>query len=328
MTIIRLSMLPLFISSLLLGAFGAYLVYKFGYKIGLVDYPIGRSSHDTPTPKGGGIGILSAFVISSLALNIPLYFWLPTAFIASLSFFGDMANISQKTRLFFQFLAASLLLFIVLGSEQNLVSKSVGLVFMSVFIVGTANFYNFMDGINGIAAITGVAGFGLLGFYALMWSDNGAWAILAICISLSCLGFLPFNMPKAKIFMGDVGSIFLGFTFAAIVIMLSKNFLDFICLSSFLFTFYADELITMFFRLKGGENLLLAHRSHFYQLLANELAIPHWKISIGYGLTQLIVGLSVIAVRPLSIMTVLLLLTFYLSVFVLLTLNLRRKQGS
>ncbi|NIM03667.1 UDP-N-acetylmuramyl pentapeptide phosphotransferase, partial [bacterium] len=88
-------------------------------------------------------------------------------------------------------------------------------------------------------------GFGLLALSSFLSEGGKSFAVLSTCIFLSCLGFLPFNMPNAKVFMGDVGSILLGFVFAGMVIFLSKDFLDFICLASFLFPFYADELSTM-----------------------------------------------------------------------------------
>ena len=143
-----------------------------------------------------------------------------------------------------------------------------------------------MDGINGIAGITGIVGFGLLAFSAFLSGSDSSFVTLAICMSLSCLGFLPFNMPRARVFMGDVGSILLGFVFAGMVIWLSRNLLDFICLSAFLFPFYADEFTTMAVRIRDGENLTHPHRRHLYQLLTNEKGISHWKISVGYGLAQ------------------------------------------
>jgi len=169
---------------------------------------------------------------------------------------------------------------------------------MAVFIVGTANFYNFMDGINGIAAITGIVGFGLLALYSFLSESYSSFAVLSVCIYFSCLGFLPFNMPKAKVFMGDVGSILLGFTFAGMVVWLSKGPLDFICLAAFLFPFYADELTTMAVRIRDGENLLRAHRRHLYQVLANEKGVSQWKVSLGYGLLQLVVGVTVLLLKP------------------------------
>jgi Fuc2NAc and GlcNAc transferase len=118
-----------------------------------------------------------------------------------------------------------------------------------------------MDGINGIAGITGIVAFGLLAYYASFSGLKAPLDILAICILLACAGFLPFNMPRARVFMGDVGSILLGFVFAGMVVYLSKSVMDFICLSAFLFPFYADELTTMIVRLKNGENLTKPRRS-------------------------------------------------------------------
>ena len=98
--------------------------------------------------------------------------------------------------------------------------------------------------------------------------------------------------------MGDVGSILLGFVFAAIAVLISRSAADFICIAGFLFPFYADELITMSIRLKNGENLLKPHRKHLYQILANELKIDHWKVSIGYGALQAAIGVLMLFARP------------------------------
>jgi len=199
---------------------------------------------------------------------------------------------------------------------------------MAIFIVGTANFYNFMDGINGIAAITGIVVFGLFAIYMTFASIDRPFIQLSICIALSCLGFLPFNMPSAKVFMGDVGSILLGFVFAGMVVIISKGFLDFICLASFLFPFYADELTTMVVRIKDRENLLHPHRRHLYQLLANEKEIDHWKVSIGYGVFQLLVGISVIALKLYGIIVILTILALYFLAFSLVSYNVRKNVAA
>jgi Fuc2NAc and GlcNAc transferase len=174
----------------------------------------------------------------------------------------------------------------------------------AVFIVGTANYYNFMDGINGIAGITGVVGFGLVAVFAGMAGGNAAFLMLAICMGLACVGFLPFNMPNARVFMGDVGSVLLGFVFAALVVGLTRSVNDSVVLCSFLFPFYADELTTEYVRLRNGENLLTPHRRHVYQLLANEMGIAHWKVSVGYGLLQAVVGSGALMVRGYGTMVV------------------------
>jgi len=99
----------------------------------------------------------------------------------------------------------------------------------------------------------------------------------------ACGGFLPFNLPKDRVFMGDVGSILLGFVYACLVVCFAKTFGDFVVLIGFLFPFYADELVIMYVRIRDGQSLTLPHRRHLYQLIANELNISHWKVSAAFG---------------------------------------------
>jgi Fuc2NAc and GlcNAc transferase len=103
-----------------------------------------------------------------------------------------------------------------------------------------------------------------------------------------------------------------------------KNLPDLLCVVSFLFQFYADEFNTMIVRIMNGDNLLKAHRKHIYQLLANEKGIAHWKISVGYGLLQPVVELSVLCVKPLGLTAVILLLVLWLSGFFVFSVFIRR----
>jgi Fuc2NAc and GlcNAc transferase len=128
--------------------------------------------------------------------------------------------------------------------------------------------------------------------------------------------------------MGDVGSIFLGFAFAGMVVWLSKSLLDFVSLAAFLFPFYADELTTMVVRLRDGESLLNPHRRHLYQLLANEYEIPHWKVSVGYGFTQLLIGVSILLIKDVGKLAVISALTFYFCGFIMLSFLIRKKIES
>ena len=317
---LKMKYVMIYIASFVFGGVGAWSVAKYGSRLGLLDIPNERSSHEIPIPipKGGGIGILAAFVLASLFLEIPLTFWLPATILALFSFWGDRVELSPKLRLPIQFIAA----LVLLAPGQWNVAFTIP---MAVFIVGTANFYNFMDGINGIAGITGIVGFGLLAFYAFLSGIDTFFVTLAICMSLTCLGFFPFNIPNAKVFMGDVGSILLGFVFAGMVVWLFKSLLDFICMTAFLFPFYADELTTMIVRLKDGENLTRPHHRHLYKLLTNEKGISHWKISVGYGLLPLVVSLSVLLLRGFGSVMILSVLTGYFGGFVVLSFHFRRK---
>jgi len=316
--------LVLYISCTTLGGAGAWLISRWGKLLGFLDSPNDRSSHTGVVPKGGGIGILAAFLVCSIVLSVPRSFWIPAVLLSLFSLWGDRSEIRPKTRLLFQFAAGVILLTWVLLEKESTALAYALVPLLAIFVVGTANYYNFMDGINGIAGITGVIGFGLLAFYASNFGADHCFIILSICMSLTCLGFLPFNMPNAKVFMGDVGSILLGFVFAAMVLWLSRDVLDFMVLSAFLFPFYADELTTLVVRIKDGDRLTRPHRKHLYQLLTNEKRISHWKISVGYGLFQLVVGVTVLLLKPFGILMVLSLLVAYFGGFVVVSSIVRR----
>jgi len=285
------------IGALALGGAGAWFISRWGPRLGVLDKANHRSSHDGVVPKGGGIGILAAFLFSAWLLKLPPLFLCCIGLISLFSLYGDRREIAPKMRLCVQFLAAiGLLIGLLLWGDRGWLAYLL-IPFLAIFIVGTANYYNFMDGINGVAGITGVVAFGLAAVFAGMAGGNAAFMMLAICMGLACVGFLPFNMPKARVFMGDVGSVLLGFVFGALVVGFSRSLNDFLVMCSFLFPFYADELTTEYVRLRNGENLLTPHRRHVYQLLANEMGIAHWKVSVGYGVLQAVVGLGALGLR-------------------------------
>jgi Fuc2NAc and GlcNAc transferase len=101
-----------------------------------------------------------------------------------------------------------------------------------------------MDGINGIAGITGIVGFGLLGSYGFITGKDYNYVLVCLTMVAACIGFLPFNFPNARVFMGDIGSVLLGFLFACMSVIFSETLLEFTILAGFLFPFYADEVIT------------------------------------------------------------------------------------
>jgi Fuc2NAc and GlcNAc transferase len=317
-----------FLLSIVIGTVGAWVVGRYGGRLGLIDVPKERSSHLFPTPRGGGIGLLMVFITASISQSISLFFWIPLSAISLLAFFGDRIELSPKRRLFFQFF---LIICLVIGSTEISLEFNFSLVwvlFWAIYIVGTANFFNFMDGINGIAGISGTCAFALLSLFIYRLEGESPYFILTVCIALACLGFLPFNMPFARVFMGDVGSILLGSVYSALVYIYSLSWLDFLCLASFLFPFYLDELTTMIVRIKNRENLTQAHRNHFYQLLANEKKIPHWQISLGFGLIQLFIGLSISWLMQYGPWLVLTALVFYIVLSILTTASLRHSLSS
>ena len=317
----------LYIFSLFLSAIGAWAISRPAAKIGLVDCPNVRSSHARPTPKGGGIGIFFVFLVAAIVLKMPMSFWLPMGIMAAVAFWDDRVDLSAKLRLAIQL---GLIAGVIVAGSGNATPQGMTyclwVTFWTVFIVGTANYFNFMDGINGIAGISGVLGFGFLALYMEIIGGPDAIKTMAICLSLSCLGFLPFNMPHAKVFMGDIGSILLGAVFAGLIWMAAGGTMDFICMASFLFPFYADELTTLTVRLKSGENITQPHRRHYYQLLANEKGVAHWKISVGYGLFQAAVCISVLMARPYGVTAVLGVLAGWSAAFGIESLRVRNQM--
>lgn len=296
----------------------------FGVKLGLVDFPTTRSSHSHPTPRGGGIGIFTAFLLSAVYSGIPSAVWIPVSALAIWALLGDYIDFSPKLRLVGQLFLASVIIIFTCRTTPSSARYLIFLGFWTIYLVATANFYNFMDGINGIAAITGFIAFALMAGYIYLSYGPISPIIVAISISLACLGFLPLNMPRAKVFMGDIGSILLGSAFASLVYLVSETFLDFICMASFLFPFYADEITTMAVRLRDGEKLSQAHRRHLYQILANEHGIPHWQVTLGYGLMQLIVGTSILVLKAYGIIHILSILCLYFMLFLITTYYFRK----
>jgi len=290
-------MVVVFVFATVVSFSGAWFMSRFAYRFGLIDFPNDRSSHLLPTPRGGGIGILVAFMTVSMCLRLPLYAWLPASLLAVVSFFDDRLNLAPRARLLFQFIAAfATIIPHFLSLQLTWPTLVIFAIPLAIYLAGTANFYNFMDGINGIAGMSGMVAFVLLAYFSFSNRQNDL-ALQMLALSAASLGFLPLNIPVARVFMGDVGSILLGFTFASATIALSCSIADFVALTSCLFPFYADTISTLYIRWKAGEKLSKAHRRHLYQILVNRLGWPHWKVSLCYAVLQLIIGAISLAIK-------------------------------
>ena len=288
-----------------LGFIGAWSATQIGGRYGLMDHPGYRSSHSRPTPKGGGIGILISFTTASLLNHIPATIWLPVVVISLTGLVGDRVDLSQAGRLLIQFVCA---LIVIFGGSHHLGSTFfthlIGAGIGAIFLAGTANFYNFMDGIDGIAGITAIVGFGLLAIYGHIMGGAEKYIILNLCIACACIGFLPFNLPTAKVFMGDTGSVLLGFLFAVMVWETNSTLLGMVSCTAFLFLIYADAMTTIAIRLVQGDRILVPHRRHLYQLLVNEFGLPHWKVAVGYGVIQILIGLLILLFQKSGLLAV------------------------
>lgn len=268
-----------------LGLLGAWLAANHATALGMIDVPVARSSHDRATPKGGGIGIAAAFAVAGWMGGAAIGLILPTIAIALLGLVSDRFEIKPQWRLVCHFFLAFCLLHFGLPLDHP-VAPAV-LVIMTVFLVGTANFYNFMDGINGIAAMSAIVAFGLLAWAGVSKGMDNGFVELCLGLAAASAGFLPFNLPTARVFMGDVGSLLLGFGFGSMLVWAASDLVDAIALAGFLLPFYVDECNTMVVRLRRGEKLWDAHRRHLYQVMANEAGLAHWKVTLGYAAVQL-----------------------------------------
>lgn len=317
-----MGMIGYFAIGFVLSCLGTWLVAKYGYSMKILDTSNGRSSHVGVVPKGGGIGILWAFIYLCVVLDISKFIWVPAVIVSIISFYGDRKELPVIRRLGFQ-IACSLCLTLSINHCLSFLSVLL-ILFYSIFIIGTANIYNFMDGIDGIAGITALVAFLSLAIYLSITGHINDVTVLSYGISISVVAFLFFNLPTAKVFMGDVGSILLGFIFAGLVVAQSRGVNDFIVMISFLSLFYFDSISTMAVRLVNGETLTKPHRRHLYQLLANEMKIPHWKVSVWYGFFQLLICSGVIFFRY-SPQSIIALLTGGFIIFILVSAIIRKK---
>jgi len=284
------SALLLPIAGFFCGFAGAWVICRWAFRWGLVDVPSLRSSHSLPTPRGGGVGILLTMVLAGSVLKCPPWFCGIPGILGVVSFFDDRLQLSVRTRLGFQFFSAGAWILLSQGGGELSLGSVLLVLFWGVFVVGSGNFFNFMDGINGIAGITGAVCFGMLALFGFVQSLMPQ-AMFCLTVAAACIGFLPLNFPRARVFLGDVGSIPLGFVFGTMVLNMTSGSADFLCLSSFLFLFYADAVSTLFIRWRSGEQISQPHRRHLYQLLVNELNYKHASVSLVYGGLQLVIGM-------------------------------------
>jgi len=306
------------------------LFYYFGTHLNIVDIPSARSSHSTPIPRGAGLGILFAFILTAVYLSKINVFVVSASVVSIFSLVDDRYNILAEVKLLIHLLVSLTVVYFTFGINQS-ISGIILFTFGVIFIVGTANFFNFMDGINGIAGLSGIVGFGLITFFTVFINKQGEIALLSFSISVACLGFLPFNFPKAKVFMGDVGSVFLGFVFAYFVLELSTTFNIFFCLIMFMSTFYADTMISIYYRWRRKENLLKAHRMHLYQYLCNDLGLSHWVVSIIYAIFQFAIGVLSIYAYKTNLKTQIVLFVFWGLFFIIcykFLKSIKRKMSS
>lgn len=286
--------------------------FKLADRYNIIDKPNHRSSHTKVTIRGGGIvffiGVFLFFLM--FGFHYP-WFMLGLALIAGVSFADDIKPQSRLVRLGVQ-IAAMLLVFYELRLlEEPLYFTLVAL----VFFVGVINAYNFMDGINGIMggySLVVVSSLWFINAYQVPFVDERLLYVLLLAI----LVFNWFNFrKKARCFAGDIGAVSMAFilVFLLGLLILKTNNLSYIML---LALYGVDAILTIIHRILLKENIFQPHRKHVYQLMANELNIPHIMVSLVYMLLQALISMGLIMTNY-KYAFALIILVFFSCVYVL-----------
>lgn len=283
----------IFVSSLALTG----LVRRYALKKSLMDIPNDRSSHVQPTPRGGGLGFLLAFAIGltsiSFLRNSPVqsdaFLGLILFPLAAIGFLDDRYNLPSLVRYGVQ-LGVAVVAVVHYGifpqpwlTEFGTIGIIVAGLLTVIGFTALINFYNFMDGLDGIvASVTALQ----LSFITL-YLNQPIWWLLIVAL----LGFLWWNWSPAKIFMGDVGSTVLGASIAIALIQTNDVTLGWSSLAITL-PITADTIYTLFVRLSRRENIFQAHRTHIFQRL-QQSGWNHAQVALTYsGLTIAIATLT------------------------------------
>lgn len=294
---------------IILMLFGVQLIYfKIADHFSIIDKPNERSSHTKVTLRGGGIifyfGALLYFIMNGFQYP---FFMCGLTLIAGVSFADDVKPLSSKLRLPIHFAAMALMF-----NEWGLFSQSWYFIALGFILsVGIINAYNFMDGINGITGAYSISVLLALLFvnsYIQPFIDNQL--IYTLIIAVMVFNYFNFR-KKARCFAGDVGSVTIAFL---LVFLLGKLIITTGNFSYILFlgVYGVDSVLTIIHRIILKENIFEAHRKHAYQILANELKIPHLFVSLCYGLMQLTLSITVIYNPKIGFVSLLLLGGIYI----------------
>ncbi|WP_293302863.1 glycosyltransferase family 4 protein [Pedobacter sp. UBA4863] len=298
------------------------IYFKLADRFNIIDKPNHRSSHTSITIRGGGIIFPISVLVYAMINNFPYpYFVIGLFSISIVSFLDDILTLNNKVRLGIH-LSSVLLLFF----QWNLFSLNWYCILIAlIFAIATINAYNFMDGINGITG-----GYSLLTIGTLYYINEKLVAFtspeLLIVVGLSLVVFNFFNFrKKAKCFAGDVGSVGMAFIILFLIgqLIITTQNLSYILL---LLVYGTDTAFTVLFRKIRGENIFVAHRSHFYQYLCNQLGYSHLLVSSLYIAAQLLLNVALISLNHDMMNYSMYLFLAFISIYLLLRFKLEGKQ--
>lgn len=260
-------------------------------KIGIVDRPHHQSSHTGIVVRGGGIIFYIAYLVWFIlsGMHHPMIF-IGLSIMALVSFIDDIRSVNPKVRLICQFAA-----FLIMLYEMHVFNQPwQPLLLLSVACVGVVNIYNFMDGINGMTG-----GYSLVAILSLWYVNEYVTPFvetdLLVIVMMAILVFCLFNFRShAKCFAGDVGALSIGYI---VLFLILKLFLQEAQLywMSFIIVYAIDGGMTILHRAFLGENLMMPHKKHVYQLMANELGMSHLTVSLIYMGLQALCNIWLIA---------------------------------
>jgi Fuc2NAc and GlcNAc transferase len=291
-----MSLLILSLTSLIVSLLTVFFI-KGRYSQQLLDIPNDRSSHTQPTPRGGGLGFVIAFALTSAiaaAIGIvPLSYlllWLVLIPLAIIGFLDDRQGVSAGIRYLVQLTSASIAVAcfgtfpIPWLNDFGLVGQIIASALSIIGMTAIINFYNFMDGLDGLVAGCTAVQLGFIAFYL----DRPLLLLLVAAL----LGFLYWNWSPAKIFMGDVGSTVLGASVAIALIIEPTSSVKAWSALAIVLPIVSDAIYTLVRRLLRRENIFKAHRSHLYQRL-QRMGISHGRVAMLYIGINLLVAIAI-----------------------------------
>ena len=296
--------LPVLLSFALVGPIGSWmltgLLRRYAIASQLLDHPNARSAHTVPTPRGGGVAIVASFTVLLIVLGALGYvdrgFAAATlgagTLVAMLGFADDYTSLPARWRFLGHAVAAAWILWWIgplplvpaFGVAFNLGLP--GVVLAACYIVWSVNLFNFMDGIDGIASVEAIT-CSLGGALLWWWTGRGTEWVAAVVFAATVGGFLIWNFPPAKIFMGDAGSGFLGLM-VALFSLWNGHSSPHLFWSWFILVgvFMVDATTTLIRRVRRGEKFHEAHRSHAYQYAARRSG-SHRRVTLAVVLLNL-----------------------------------------
>ena len=279
-----------------------------------LDQPNHRSLHTRPTPRVGGLGIMSGALVAMAGVG-ELVLALLTLGLCAVSWLDDRGGVAISKRLGLQVVAASIWVACFALSPWSLVAV--------VSVIWMTNLFNFMDGSDGLAGGMAVSGFGAYGAAAWMAGDPSL-ALLGTAIAAASLGFLRFNFPPARLFMGDVGSVPLGFAAGALGFQGWTQTVWPLWFPLLVFSpFIVDATLTLLRRGLRGERVWQAHKEHYYQRLVR-MGWGHRKTALAEYALMLAVFVSALVMSRLPLVAQAAGLAFWVLVYAFLAWRIDR----